>query len=261
MFYKLSDHLPVSTNEICCSKNGCVCPSALLPQWQRKWQMTAQHGQIWATICSREREREKEKNNTKFLPWGGTPSRPCGSRTGPLPPPRRSWSTRRRSRCVRAAGHPEESWSSTSNISSDRTRTTAACSPSEAPCRTVCSGSRTAWRPAPSRPRPRPHPRTWRPPPPERLRRTRLRCHPPLRASFLGLSTSCSAADAHSCFHPHDCLPPAQGEHGRCSLIFFFFLDGWRGWKRRREETAGWRCLTRCAPSDAQAAGGGQRED
>lgn len=142
----------------------------------------------------------------KFVPSGGTLSRPCGSRTDPLLPPRRSWNTHPRFRCGRAAERPGEFWSNTSNISGDHRRTTSACTPSEAPCRTASSSTRTASGPAPSPPPPRPHPQIARP---RSVRPcTGLRhCHPSLRASFPEVSFWFCAADAHGCFHPHDCLP------------------------------------------------------
>lgn len=149
----------------------------------------------------------------KFVPSGGTLYRPCRSRTDPLRPPRRSWNTHRRFRCARAATRLGESWSNTSNISGDHTRTTSACTPSEAPYRTVWSSIRTVSGPAPSPPPPRPHPQT------ERQRSARLceglrHCHHFLRASFSEVPSSFSAADAHHCFHPHDCLPLSQGLTG-----------------------------------------------
>lgn len=178
------------------SENGCVCSHN--EKGRDKWQ----HSSI-----------AKQTHMLGSLPWGETPCRPCGSRTGPLPPPGRSWNTHRRSRFVPEAKRLGESWSNTDNISWDHTRTTLACTPLEAPCRTVCSSTRTVWRPAPSLPRLRPRPPTWSRPSWE-LCRSLSRCHPPLRSSFRGVSSSCSVADAHSGFHPHDYPSPAQGIMG-----------------------------------------------
>lgn len=158
----------------------------------------------------------------RLVPSGGTLYRPCGSRNDPLLPPRRSWNTHRRFRCVRAAKRLGESWSNTSNISGDHTRTTSACSPSEAPCQTVWSSTRTVSGPAPSPPPSRPHPQTARPR--SATLCTGLRhCHPSLRASLPEVSSSFSGCPR---LFLSAWLPASfPGDDGNCSL--FRKPDGW----------------------------------
>lgn len=163
-------------------------------------------------------QRHNYHSAEKFVPSGGTLYRPCRSRTDPLRPPRRSWNTHRQFGCARAATRLGESWSNTSNISGDHTRTTSACTPSEAPYRTVWSSIRTVSGPAPSPPPPRPHPQT------ERQRSARLsesvsHCHHFLRASFPEVPSSFSAGCPQ--LFPSAWLPASfPGIDGKCSLFW-----------------------------------------